>query len=110
MRKRKHNICSSLKFSNNALIHILIVVLHFLFLQKAKFFNKFKQRFEELIFYKFLKNSLMLYLFEKNFSGYKRKDYLTELPLFTGCEIQGLFQDFPGLFQVNPGLSLANKT
>ena len=52
----------------------------------------------------------MLYLFEKNFSGYKRKDYLTELPPFTGCEIQGLFQDFPGLFQVNPGLSLANKT
>ena len=29
------------------------------------------------------------------------------LPLFTGCEIQGLFQDFPGPFQANPGPSLS---
>ena len=25
----------------------------------------------------------------------------TELPLLTGCEIEGFFQDFPGPFQAN---------
>ena len=32
------------------------------------------------------------------------------LPLFTGCEIQGLFHDFPGPFKVNPGPSVSTKT
>ena len=31
------------------------------------------------------------------------------MPLFTWCEIQGLFYDFPGPFQGNPGPSLSTK-
>ena len=32
------------------------------------------------------------------------------MPLFTWCEIQGLFHDFPGPFQANPGPSLSTKS
>ena len=32
------------------------------------------------------------------------------LPLFTWCEIQGLFHNFPGPFQGNPGPSQSTKT
>ena len=32
------------------------------------------------------------------------------MPLFTWCEIQGLFHDFPGPFQGNSGPSLSTKT
>ena len=32
------------------------------------------------------------------------------LPLFTWCQIQGLFHDFPGPFQANPAPSLSVKT
>ena len=32
------------------------------------------------------------------------------LPLFNWCEIQGLFHDFPGAFQGNPGPSLSTNT
>ena len=32
------------------------------------------------------------------------------MPLFTLCETQGLFHDFPGLFQGYPGSSLSTKT
>ena len=32
------------------------------------------------------------------------------MPLFTWCEIQGLFHNFPGLFKGNPGPSLLTKT
>ena len=35
---------------------------------------------------------------------------MTGLPLFTWCEIQGLFHDFPGPFEANPGPSLSTKT
>ena len=38
------------------------------------------------------------------------KQCITELPLFAGCEIQQLFQDFPESFQVNLGPSLSPKT
>ena len=34
----------------------------------------------------------------------------TGLPLFTWCEIHGLFHDFPGPFQGNPRPSLSSKT
>ena len=36
--------------------------------------------------------------------------YYPGLPLFSWCEIQGLFHDFPGPFQGNPGPSLSTKT
>ena len=38
------------------------------------------------------------------------KKIITGLPIFTWCEIQGLFHDFPGPFQGNPGPSLSTKT
>ena len=47
---------------------------------------------------------------ENNFievSQFFHNELFTGLPLFTGCEIQGLFQDFPGPFQANPRPSLS---
>ena len=51
--------------------------------------------------------SLLQMLWQDSCDWNTRTITYTGLPLFTGCEIQGLFQDFPGPFQANRGPSLS---